>query len=803
MTWNQEALEQWAVAAKQKEEDFLAIERYKRADEQKIKELSLQLERLTRELLVHKSKLENEGTETQAKQMELDRIAVEFKDSHLERQTLVNRWQETIAEMKKRDKEINEYGERFAAAKAERTKKETLTNLQRKRLAAQKGENKEVETRSDTLSRVVLRKREEMMIGTNAINDFRGELDSLKNELTTAAESMAVKRIANTRTQQLLEEKRVKLERERQKYQGIKAKIVIAENNTNKAEVNAKLAEEELVQRERDYQQLLATIKRLNDNLIKENQQVFDLKQNETRLKSEITGNLSITKNLESQLNQLDKDAARQQELLYNAEFQIQQIERKIARGLGERSDEEKQSLKKDIEIHEALLEAAKEKRKMLNAQIRKLANEVASLRVKKEDLNTRFSKLSEVLGEKELENKMIEEEIRRDNRELEEMSVLNDLLRLEVRRLRDLLSVKSDAVYSLENRKQQLLLSLEERKQEISVSTDLLKAEFRALSEDKHNITMELRNRQANVERLKARFESIARSDDDKHSQAYYIIQAAQKKEELQRHGDALDQDVRRCEREIRALQITLDHLNARNIAYRESFQKIDVKGDDAEVLAQLEERTKLNKDALFRKKKELQRLMTDFEEDARRLEQVKGQNDKMYRQQEHLSNAKTQVEEEILTQQTQMGELHDRVDKIAAKHRTRVLENTNTDPVSIQNGTLEEKTVKSEVLKDVVQNVLYTLGQLSNEFPEVSDALAQRLQEADLRLPSEPPVKTLTTTARGHGNNNKKPSGGGSTNSSVRGGGPRSVGGSVNGGGSVNSSGSAVKPKTFNAPF
>lgn len=49
-----------------------------------------------------------------------------------------------------------------------------------------------------------------------------------------------------------------------------------------------------------------------------------------------------------------------------------------------------------------------------------------------------------------------------------------------------------------------------------------------------------------------------------------------------------------------------------------------MDLKGSDVEVLKQLEERTKLNKDGLFRKKKELQRLVTDYEEDLRRLEQV-----------------------------------------------------------------------------------------------------------------------------------------------------------------------------------
>lgn len=51
----------------------------------------------------------------------------------------------------------------------------------------------------------------------------------------------------------------------------------------------------------------------------------------------------------------------------------------------------------------------------------------------------------------------------------------------------------------------------------------------------------------------------------------------------------------------------------------------QVDLKGSDVEVLKQLEERTKMNKDGLFRKKKDLQRLITDYEEDLRRLEQVR----------------------------------------------------------------------------------------------------------------------------------------------------------------------------------
>ena len=48
---NQEELERWAVAAKQKEEDSLALQKYTRADDAKIKEVNLLFELLTRQQL--------------------------------------------------------------------------------------------------------------------------------------------------------------------------------------------------------------------------------------------------------------------------------------------------------------------------------------------------------------------------------------------------------------------------------------------------------------------------------------------------------------------------------------------------------------------------------------------------------------------------------------------------------------------------------------------------------------------------------------------------------------------------------
>lgn len=61
----------------------------------------------------------------------------------------------------------------------------------------------------------------------------------------------------------------------------------------------------------------------------------------------------------------------------------------------------------------------------------------------------------------------------RRESQSKEELMVSNDVMRLEVKRLRDVLNGAADDMFSLENRRQQLTMSMTERKAEIKVSDE------------------------------------------------------------------------------------------------------------------------------------------------------------------------------------------------------------------------------------------------------------------------------------------------------------------------------------------
>ena len=235
-------------------------------------------------------------------------------------------------------------------------------------------------------------------------------------------------------------------------------------------------------------------------------------------------------------------------------------------------------------------------------------------------------------------------------------------------------------------------------------------------------------------VQKLKSKYETLVgqNAGDDK-GQAFHIIKAAQRREELQREGDELDVKIRQAEREIRALERTLAALTNRNINYRNSFQRADVSTSQAKMLRRLEEQVKTAKDTLFKKKKELQRMQSDFEDDERKLRQTRMKLDQLSTHLNHLQDAHAQVREELSEQR---GHLEDsNSSKAKAQRRLRVARGLPEDTVSA-----EENMFKAIGYKETSANVLFTLGKLGQEFNELYEPLYEALHEQGIDIPSRP---------------------------------------------------------------
>lgn len=242
------------------------------------------------------------------------------------------------------------------------------------------------------------------------------------------------------------------------------------------------------------------------------------------------------------------------------------------------------------------------------------------------EDIKSERLTLETAITELMVENEMAGNEVEQVKKNKEKVLVQHDCKKLEIKKLRDTVNLEADQVYGLENRKYQLEMSMEEREKEIQVHKDILVSESKAAEEERHKVAVELMYRKTRVRNLRIKYEGLTQRNKQSsgeegagdHSQAYFVIKAAQEKEELQRYGDELDQKLRKCEKEIKALSNTLDHLKMRNKNYRDKFIQ-GAEGADLEKKQILEDQCRAASETLFKKRRELQKLQRDYDDDAR----------------------------------------------------------------------------------------------------------------------------------------------------------------------------------------
>ena len=298
MNWNQEELEQWALAARQKEEDNLTLEKYRRADEAKIKELTLQIEKLTIEVAKKANELEKEVTETQAAQIELDKTAEEFKRLHSERHQLYLQWQETVENSRKRDELINETGEDYARAKDYLDKKKADLEDNKTKLQREQDNNTGLNGDIATQERILTKIREALAISDTDRKNLDGEVAILRNQLSAFATELSNKRIDVSNINTILEEKMQRLDAAKKKYNATKDRLAREKDIQDNLEKGNKMSVAEYKESESMMTEVEKEIREQKETLFKESQKLFKLRAEQANLIGDISGTLSASRNL-------------------------------------------------------------------------------------------------------------------------------------------------------------------------------------------------------------------------------------------------------------------------------------------------------------------------------------------------------------------------------------------------------------------------------------------------------------------------------------------------------------------------
>lgn len=281
-------MEQWALAAKQKEEDNLTLEKYKRADDMKIKELSLQLEKLTIEKNKRETELEKEVTQTQAFQIEIDKTAAEFKKQHEERHKIFSQWDEAIQQIEKRHRATLHASEEMARIKMEMKANQAYLDERKRHLEEERNVNKNIQEETQKRERQITNLKEINKQSRENEMELNAEVKIDQNRLSASSSELAKKK---NKVQMLQRELLVRKERLTNAEKRYKAQNSILKNENN---LDAKLRAMNDNAKNR-YQQLQdklekkdKEIRQKKDEYFKAQQKLFKLRENEANLYSEI-----------------------------------------------------------------------------------------------------------------------------------------------------------------------------------------------------------------------------------------------------------------------------------------------------------------------------------------------------------------------------------------------------------------------------------------------------------------------------------------------------------------------------------
>ncbi|KAJ3260491.1 Coiled-coil domain-containing protein 39 [Boothiomyces macroporosus] len=717
-----EELNEWLRVQAEKQDDNQALLKYSKEDETKAKELGLAIEKLMVQVNKRKATLDAEVTETQVAQIELENTTEEFKRLHQERQELIHQWEIAVSSMKQRDEDINNAQTNY------RNQKEEIRRIQEKIKERQElyqnqlDQNAEIEKNISLAERKVAKFREEEAENNQNLQQFK------------AATDLVNKRSELNNLKANLKERQEKLEKSEKNYTEMLKRMADLDDETISLEARAEQLQDILNREKAKDKELDKQIKQLRETQFKQSQNLFKLRQEEKNLQAEIVGGEAANRNLKSKIHKLDHDTLKQRAMLYSMEFGIQQLERKIRRLEGDRTDEEKNELLSKIQLLNNRLEEETSKYNMLNGQLKKSQEDLRHCRRQLETLEKTRDDIATNIRELNLYNESASHQLAVKIKEKENLMVEENILRLELRRLRSYLHARSDEVFTLETRQVQLRLALEERSKEIDIHKDMVKVQIKSAEEERHSAAAELRDRVGKVEKLKKRYEILMtqfapEEGEEEHSQAYYVIKAAQKREELQREGDELDANIRRAEKEIKALENTLKMMNNRNEQYRNNLFKAELDSKDVQHKEMLDAEYSQVMDSFKKKRAEIQDLQLALQEIESRYN-INTQQEASKLQEVQVMEAKCEAVKGEIEEQ---GKKRNRAVQFMRKASKLLRKQQQRSTV-----THEEQDFLIRALKDIGSIALNDLKRFAEKNPEIAEKLQSLMSIHSLQPPS-----------------------------------------------------------------
>ncbi|CAF2405381.1 unnamed protein product [Rotaria sp. Silwood2] len=720
-----DTLEKLIDVIKKNDEETFCLMKYTRQDNIRIKELTAQLERDSEKSIKLKRAIEEGRIEYYGLQVELDKIADIFRRSYTQRQQLIKRWETILVQMQRKDYDIDRLAIELIQIKAKTRIKEQELSQQKIFYEHEQKNNIVTEKLIHLASKKIMSLKAKQMTNNNKQEHLKTDVLSLKTALVNAENELQRARTIFNELKTTIIHRQQELKKLKQHHQQILDRKYVILNE--KFSIDEKLSKfEKLMENEQKYQNNLNyQYKNLSETCFLLNNKLLFIRKQEKQYEIDNQAYQNQVHNMKNQINQLDQQLLKQQELIYHQDFIKQTIDRRLNRLLGEKTNEKYSEF--DLKIRELQNEYEKKKYqydqlqnqiKILNEELRMSKRDFDQLIIDKNDLNEKFLQF-------DLYITLSEKLIKKINNGKEDYLVEENLLNIELKRLKNILYNSSEINSSLEQQQIELQKAIKERRMEVQANSHLFRIRFNDERTKKDTISAELAMRITKVSKLKQRYETFSitlntekSNEDNVLAQAQYVIKSAQMKEDLLKQGDQLEALVIKAETELRALENTVQILKWNNTDVKKNFEKLNESSSEINEMKEFEEHLR----AVTEQVKIRRKLLKDFSErhnSIKRFQQI-------IRQQRNIqdiiqdeldidvrlqSEANNKIEQQLVSLCLAIGDdnnVIEIVEQLSVDQSFKITVKPSINQSNKQQCKLEKKTLPSLSNIDIIPNIV-----------------------------------------------------------------------------------------------
>lgn len=535
-----------ALVQHSEERDLMAIHKYAKEDDKIIKSLLLATNKKKKEADKKLKILNKEWYETLTAEMAVDKANELILQLFQETKQLTIQWENFIKQVNEWSAQNQEYQLQLFQYKLtiqeEKSKITELTLLEKSHKSKEKN------------LLISLKKAADRIVHLEQnVNEY------IAKELTQKTENRSLYKMLSN-TQQVSESLRSKIRRiegECLTYT-IKVEEVKAENHNLTEQLNAVTQktlskDEKVIYLERLRTDQECTIKKLEGGIEelmgKLNSQRKIL---EAKIKEETTSILQIARNkvtiaeMETMRIKIEDQIMMQESNAYKIRGEKTFVQQRLAMMQGRKDDSQKFDFLKTIAELSSAVEETKKLASFHKKETSAAEDENSFLNRQNERLMKQKGQWSEKVAELDLITETNEKALKSLLKTKCDMVAQVKVLKTEEKNMMELLLNKTEENFSFERTKLELEKAIKVREDEIREFMNLMKKQVKLSEQERQKFAMEMNQKLDMLNKMKTQFEVkfFLVAEEDK-SQAYYIIKAAQEKEELIRKINLLEAQI------------------------------------------------------------------------------------------------------------------------------------------------------------------------------------------------------------------------------------------------------------------